>query len=233
MYNFKDKVVVVTGASRGIGFAIAKELGARGAHVVAIARTTGGLEELDDAIRAAGGKTTLIPFDLKKTEEILSLGPLLAQKLGRVDMLIANGAMLGSLTPVPHIKAKAWDEIMAVNLTANHRLIATLDPLLRAAPAGRAVFVTSGITQMQSPYWAGYGITKAALEKMVDTYAGEVKLTPLKVALLDPGVVATKMRAQAFPGEDASTLKSAEAVAKHFIDQLAADAFENGERLTA
>lgn len=232
-YNYTDRVALVTGASRGIGYEIAKGLASRGAHVVALARTVGGLEELDDEIRSIGGKATLIPFDLKKSEEILSLGPLLADKFGRLDIAVGNAAMLGSLTPVAHIKAKAWDEILTVNLTANHRLIATLDPLLRASDAGRATFVTSGVTQMESPYWAGYGITKAALEKMVETYASEVKLTPLKVTLLDPGVAATKMRGQAFPGEDQTTLPSPKDVADAFLEMMDEDGFDNGARLKA
>ncbi len=236
-YDFKNKVFLVTGASRGIGYQVSLALAAKGVHVVALARTVGGLEELDDAIKNIGGTATLIPFDLKKTKDILTLGPTLAQKfsnedIGPLDGLIANAGVLGTLTPVAHAKAKEWDDVIAINLTANQRLIATLDPLLRHSDAGRAVFLTSGITQMVSPYWGAYGVTKIALEKLVETYAAETKLTNLKVVNFDPGVAATNMRAAAFPGENPDTLQTPKQVADKLVSLLEDDAFETGSRLS-
>lgn len=236
-YDFNDKVFLITGASRGIGYEISLGLAKKGAHIVALARTVGGLEELDDAIKKIGGSATLIPFDLKKTKDILTLGPTLAQKfanenIGPLDGLIANAGILGTLTPVAHAKAKEWDEVIAINLTANQRLIATLDPLLRNSDSGRAVFLTSGITKMVSPYWGAYGVTKIALEKLVETYAAETKMTPLKAVNFDPGVAATNMRASAFPGENPETLQTPKQVAEKLITLLEDDNFETGARLS-
>lgn len=237
-YDFNNKVFLVTGASRGIGYEISLALAKKGAHVVAMARTVGGLEELDDAIKNVGGSAILIPFDLKKTADILTLGPTLATKfkdenIGPLDGLIANAGILGTLTPVAHAKVKEWDTVVAVNLTANQRLIATLDPLLRHSDAGRAVFLTSGITKVTSPYWGAYGVTKIALEKLVETYAAETKTTNLKAVNFDPGVTATNMRAEAFPGENPDTLQTPKQVADSLIALLEDDSFETGARLSA
>ncbi len=233
MYDFKNKIALVTGASRGIGYATALELARAGCHVIALARTVGGLEKLDDEIKAIGGTATLIPFDLKKDKDLLSLGPLIADKFGRLDIVIGNAAILGPLTPTAHLKVKDFDSVLYMNLTVNHRLIITLDPLLQASPAGRAVFVTSGITALDAPYWGAYSTSKTALEKLVETYALENKDKDLKINLFDPGIAATAMRAEAMPGEDPSTLATPQEVAKALIEYLRQDKFETKEKLYA
>jgi NAD(P)-dependent dehydrogenase (short-subunit alcohol dehydrogenase family) len=227
------RVAVVTGASRGIGAAAAKALAAAGAHVVLVARTVGGLEEVDDAIRSAGGGATLVPQDLRKLDEIDRLGPALAERFRRCDVLVANAAMLGDLSPVAASDPEVWDRTMLVNVTANHRLIRTLDPLLRGSDAGRAVFVTSGVGQRVTPYWGAYAVSKAALEMMVRLYAAEVANTPLRVNLLSPGATRTRMRAAAFPGEDAGTLKTPEAISGLFVDLCSPACARHGEIVRA
>lgn len=227
------RVAVVTGASRGIGAAAAKALAAAGAHVVLVARTVGGLEEVDDAIRSAGGAATLVPQDLRKLDEIDRLGPALAERFRRCDVLVANAAMLGDLSPVAASDPEVWDRTMLVNVTANHRLIRTLDPLLRGSDAGRAVFVTSGVGQRVTPYWGAYAVSKAALEMMVRLYAAEVANTPLRVNLLSPGATRTRMRAAAFPGEDAGTLKTPEAISGLFVDLCSPACARHGEIVRA
>jgi NAD(P)-dependent dehydrogenase (short-subunit alcohol dehydrogenase family) len=201
------RIALVTGASRGIGAAVAVELSRLGARCVLLARTQGGLEETDDAIRAIGGEATLFPFDLARDGEKLDmLGPSIVERFGRLDILVHAAGALGQLTPVAHITPKDWTECVAVNLTAAWRLIRTCDPPLRASDAGRAVFVTTGRVVRPRAYWGAYGATKAGMEHLVQTWAQEVSTTPLRVNLLDPGAVATAMRAAAFPGEDPATL---------------------------
>jgi NAD(P)-dependent dehydrogenase (short-subunit alcohol dehydrogenase family) len=211
----KDRVALVTGASRGIGAALAVELSRLGAHCVLIARTQGGLEETDDAIRAATGRSaTLLPFDLQKQEKELDMiGPSIVERFGRLDILVHNAGVLNKLTPVAHIEPRDWAETVAVNMTAAWRLIRTCDPPLRASDAGRAVFVTTGRVLRPKAYWGMYGATKAGMEHLVQTWAQEVANTPLRVNLADPDVVATKMRAQAMPGEDPATLPRPEDIA--------------------
>lgn len=208
-----SRVALVTGASRGIGAAVAVGLARAGVHVVLLARTQGGLEETDDAIRAAGGTATLVPLDLRDGAAIDPLGPSLAQRFGRLDVLVHAAAMLGRLTPVAHIQPGDWDNVVGVNLSATWRLIRTCDPLLRAAPAGRAVFLTDGLVQTPRAYWGAYGATKAGLDHLVRTYAAESP-APMAVHLHDPGVVATRLRADAMPGEVAATLAQPADVAK-------------------
>jgi NAD(P)-dependent dehydrogenase (short-subunit alcohol dehydrogenase family) len=227
------RVAVVTGASRGIGAAAAKALAAAGAHVVLVARTVGGLEEVDDAIRSAGGSATLVPQDLRKLDEIDRLGPVLAERFRRCDVLVANAAMLGDLSPVAASDPDVWDRTMLVNVTANHRLIRTLDPLLRGSDAGRAVFVTSGVGHRVTPYWGAYAVSKAALEMMVRLYASEVANTPLRVNLLSPGPTRTTMRAAAFPGEDAGALKTPDAISGLFVDLCSPACARHGEIVRA
>ncbi len=202
------RVALITGASRGIGAAVAVELGRLGAQCVLVARSRGGLEETDDAVRAAGGQdATLLPFDLTKdAERIDSIGPSIVERFGRLDILVHNAGALGTLTPVAHITPRDWDEVVGVNLTAAWRLIRTCDPPLRASDAGRAVFVTSAQAAAPKAYWGAYGATKAAMEHLTLTWAQEVSSTALRVNLLDPGAVATRMRAAAMPGEDPTTL---------------------------
>jgi NAD(P)-dependent dehydrogenase (short-subunit alcohol dehydrogenase family) len=204
----EGRVALITGASRGIGAALALELARLGAQCVLVARTQGGLEEVDDAIRAAGGKpATLLPFDLQKAEkDIDMIGPSIVQRFGRLDILVHNAGALNKLTPVAHIEPRDWAEVMAVNLTASWRLIRSCDPPLRASEAGRAVFVTSGRVLRPRAYWGMYGASKAGMEHLVMTWAQEVEATPLRVNLVDPDIVATKMRAAAMPGEDPATI---------------------------
>jgi NAD(P)-dependent dehydrogenase (short-subunit alcohol dehydrogenase family) len=202
----RDSVALVTGASRGLGAATAVALARLGAHVVITARTQGGLEETDDAIRAAGGSATLLPLDLKEVAEIDVLGPSLYQRFGRLDVLAHCAGVLGRLTPVAHIMPNDWADVVAVNLTAAWRLISTCDPLLRAAPAGRAVFATDTRATVPLAYWGAYGATKAAMQHLVLTWADELLKTRLRVNLFDPGPMATKLRYAAFPGEDQKRL---------------------------
>jgi NAD(P)-dependent dehydrogenase (short-subunit alcohol dehydrogenase family) len=212
-YELEGAVALVTGASRGIGAALAIELGRLGAHVVITGRIQGALEETDDAIRAAGGQATLLPLDLQEVAQIDAIGPTIFQRFGRLDVLVHNAGVLGKLTPVSHIAPDDWADVVGVNLTASWRLIRTCDPLLRQAPAGRAVFVTESRARDPRAYWGAMGATKAAMEHLVLTWAQEVVITPLRVNLFDPGPVATRMRLRAFPGEDAARLPAPEAVA--------------------
>ncbi len=232
-YDFKNKVALVTGASRGIGRQIALELAKKGAHVIALARTVGGLEELDDMAKSLDLEMTLMPFDLKRTEELANLGPLLADRFNRLDILVGNAAVLGPMTPMAHVKPKDWNEVMTVNVMVNQILLSTLDPLLRGSDAGRAVFVTSRAAEGNNPYRAVYGVSKAALNKMVVTYAAENKESTLKVSLFDPGIAATAMRAKVAPGEDASTLPTPQDVARSFIESFEQVRYQNGETIFA
>lgn len=217
-----DRIALITGASRGIGAAVAKRFAAEGAHVILTARTTGGLEEVDDAIRAQGGQATLVPFDLLDYDKIDQMGAAVAQRFGRLDVLVGNAGRLGVLSPMSHIDPPVWDRTIAVNLTANWRLIRICEPLLKLSPAGRAIFVTSGASDGRHPYWGAYAVSKAALEAMVKTWAGELNKTMIKVNLLNPGATRTRMRAEAYPGEDPATLKAPEEVTEAFV-QLASE----------
>lgn len=227
--RFKDRIVVVTGASRGIGRAVAEALGREGAHVVAVARTEGGLAELDDAVSAAGGSTTLVPLDLKDSAGIDRLGAALLERYGRIDALFGNAGILGVLSPLGHVAPKVWDEVMAVNVTANWRLVRSLDPLLRQSDSGRALFVTSGAARNIRAYWGPYAVSKAALEALVKTYAAELNVSAAKANLFNPGPLRTRMRAQAMPGEDPESLEPPERVAPHILGLLAPDCTANGE----
>ena len=222
-------VALVTGASRGIGAATSIELARRGMHVVITARTEGGLAETDDAIRAEGGTATLLPLDLLEGAGVDAIGPSLFDRFGRLDALVHNAGALGKLTPVPHIMQADWDAVVGVNLTAAWRLIRTCAPLLLAAPAGRAVFVTTGRAAQPRAYWGAYGATKAAMEHLVLTWAQEVATTPLRVNLFDPGVVATRMRADAMPGEDQAALAQPGEVAGRLADLCGAGEGRYGE----
>jgi NAD(P)-dependent dehydrogenase (short-subunit alcohol dehydrogenase family) len=218
MASLAGRVALVTGASRGIGAATAIELARRGAHVVITARSEGGLEETDDAIRGVGGSATLLTLDLADVASLDTLGPSLFARFGKLDILVANAGALGVLTPVPHILPKDWAEVIAVNMTACLHLIAGCGPLLLAAEAGRAVFLTSGRARAPKAYWGAYGATKAALEHLVLTWAQEVATSRVRVNLFDPGVVATRMRAAAMPGEDPNSLAQPADVAPAIAD---------------
>ncbi|WP_421723289.1 SDR family NAD(P)-dependent oxidoreductase [Bauldia sp.] len=228
--KLSGRVAVVTGASRGIGYAAALALAKEGVHVVAVARTVGGLEELDDEITAAGGSATLVPFDLTDYEAIDRLGGALYERWGRLDMLLGNAGLLGVVTPLPHLKPKVFEEVMAVNVTANFRLIRSLDPLLRQSDAGRALFVSSGAAAWCPPFLGLYSASKAALEALVRTYAGEIRHTAIRANLINPGPLRTHMRAQSIPGEDPATLQPPEALAPDIVRMLSPDYDDNGVR---
>ncbi len=222
------KVVLITGASRGIGFAAGIEAAQRGAHVIAVARTVGGLEELDDAIQAIGGSTTLVPLDLRDGDAIDRLGAAIFERWGHLDGLVANAGQLGVLSPVAHIKPDDFDKVLSVNVTANYRLLRSLDLLLRQAEAGRAVFVSSGSARSARPFWGLYAASKAALDALVKSYAGEVDNTNVRANVFYPGIVRTAMRAKAMPGEDPNTLPTPAEVAPKLIDLLSPKMSENG-----
>src|SRR3954467_10822295 len=227
------KVALVTGASRGIGAAVAERFAAEGAHVVLVARTVGGLEERDDVIRAlgqaGGGGATLVPLDLRDFVKIDELAAALYQRYRRLDILVGNAARFGTFTPMQHVTPQEWGEVLDLDLTANWRLIRAMDPLLRMAPAGRAIFVTSRLARTAPPYYGGYAVAKAGLETMVRIYAGEVARTSVRVNLIDPGIVRTRLRAAIFPGEDPGRLPSPESITKAFIDLAAPECTRNGD----
>jgi NAD(P)-dependent dehydrogenase (short-subunit alcohol dehydrogenase family) len=223
-----DRIALVTGASRGIGYATALALAKAGAHVVALARTVGGLEELDDAIKSFGATATLVPLDLKDYAGIDRLGLALHERFGRLDVLVGNAGILGPLSPLDHVETRAWEEVMAVNVTANWRLIRAMDRLLKLSDAGRVVFVSSGIAALTLAYWGPYAVSKAALEALARTYAAETASTKVRVNIFTPGPIRTRMRAQAFPGEDPMTLEPPENPAEKIVDMCLSSTQETG-----
>ncbi|WP_108683523.1 SDR family NAD(P)-dependent oxidoreductase [Methyloceanibacter sp. wino2] len=226
----KDRIALITGASRGIGRATAKLLAADGAHVLLLGRNQKRLETVDDEITASGGKATLIPLDLADGAAIDPLGPSLYERFGRLDIFVGNAAILGGLRPLNHIPSETWEKVLAVNLTANWRLIRTLDPLLRLSDAGRVVFVTSSRVAAQGrPYWAPYSVSKAGLETLAKTYANEAADSTVKVNIVDPRATATSMRAVAYPGEDQSTINSPEQAAETIVKLCLPSVTETGQ----
>jgi NAD(P)-dependent dehydrogenase (short-subunit alcohol dehydrogenase family) len=227
---FKDRIVLVTGATRGIGQAIALAFGAAGATVVALGRTQGALEALDDSIRDAGGpRPVLVPVNLLEPEGLDPLGAELHKRFGKVDVVVGAAGVLGPLTPVGHLEPKGWDQIIASNLTANWRLIRSMDPLLRQSEAGRALFVTSGAARKHTQFWGGYAMSKAALEALALTYAAECESTKVRVNLFNPGATRTAMRKKAMPGEDPAGLQTPEAIAPRIVALLSPSNTANGE----
>ncbi len=219
----EGRIAVVTGASRGIGYHAAKGFAAAGAHIVAVARTVGGLEELDDEIKAAGGSATLVPLDLKDYEGIDRLGAAIFERWKKLDVLLANAGILGQLSPLGHIPPKIWEDVMAVNVTANWRLIRSLDPLLRQSDAGRALFMTSVLARRARPFWGPYAASKSALDTLAATYAKEVETTLIKVAAIDPGRARTALRAQAMPGEEPDTVPHPSEIVPYLIEMASPD----------
>jgi NAD(P)-dependent dehydrogenase (short-subunit alcohol dehydrogenase family) len=213
-----DRIALVTGASRGIGAATALKLAETGAHVVAVARTVGGLEELDDRIRAADGTATLVPGDLKDGAAIDRLAGALAERYGRLDVLVGNAGILGPLSPLGHVQPQAWDDVIAINVTANWRLVRALDPLLQKSTAARVVFLTSGAAARAIAYWGPYSVSKSALEMLARIYAAENASTNVRVNLFNPGPIRTRMRAHAMPGEDPMTLDPPEQAAVKVVE---------------
>ena len=225
----QGRVALVTGASRGIGRAAALAFARAGAHVVALARTSGALEELDDEIRLIEGSATLVPLDLTDAGGIEKLGPALLERWGKLDILLANAGVLGSLSPLGHVTDSDWAKVMDVNVTANWRLIKSLDPALRASEAGRLILLSSGAAHKCTAYWGPYSVSKAAVEALGRTYAAETATTPVKVMLVNPGPLRTRMRAEAMPGEDPATLKTPEDLAPHLVALASPDWAESGK----
>ena len=227
--SMSGRVALVTGASRGIGRAAAKALAGEGAHVILVARTVGGLEEVDDEIQRAGGTATLVPLDLKDFPALDRLGASIHERWGKLDAFLGNAGVLGALTPLSNLEPKVFQELIDINVTANWRLIRSLDPLLRTSDAGRALFLTSGAARHHTPFWGGYAMSKAALESLVLTYAAECTGTNVRANLLSPGPLRTKMRAKAMPGEDPDSLRPPEAVSGLIVDLLSPGCEKQGE----
>lgn len=225
----KDRVALVTGASRGIGAAIALQLAQAGAHIVAAARTVGGLEDLDDKIKAAGSSATLVPLDMKDSEGIARLALALNERYGRLDVLVGNAGVLPLPSPLGHLEPKDWDNVIAVNVTANWHLVRCMDALLQKSDAGRAVFLTSGVAHYGRAYWGAYAASKAALETLVRTYAVECASTPVRANLFAPGPTRTRMYLSAFPGADQDKLPSPDEVAKAMVPLCLPECTESGK----
>lgn len=223
------RIALVTGCSRGIGRAAALALAEAGAHIVAVARTQGALEELDDAIRQAGSSATLVPLDLTDFDAIDRLGLSIYERWQKLDVVVGNAGILGNLTPLGHVTPKTWTQVMDINVTANWRLLRSVDPLLRRSDAGRAIFVTSGAAQKCKAYWGPYSVSKAALDALVRTYAAETETTPIRAMLLNPGPLRTSMRKAAMPGEDETTLKTPDDLAPHFVRLASPDWDQSGK----
>ena len=223
------KIALITGASRGIGAAVAERFAREGAHLVLAARTVGGLEETDDRVRAAGGSATLVPLDLREFIKIDELGAALYERYGRLDILVGNAAEFGVFSPLGHINPAVWTEVLDLNLTASWRLVRAMDPLLRAAPDGRAIFVTSRLARDAPPYYGAYAVSKAGLEAMVRIYAGESARTNVRANLIDPGIARTRLRARIFPGENPETVPAPESVTDAFLKLALPECGRNGE----
>jgi NAD(P)-dependent dehydrogenase (short-subunit alcohol dehydrogenase family) len=226
--DLKGRIALVTGASRGIGYFTALALAKAGAHVIACARTVGGLEELDDAIQAEGGTATLVPFDLTDMAAIDRLGASIHERWGRLDILVANAGILGVISPVGHIEAKVFDKVMLTNVTATWRLIRSVEPLLLQSDAGRALILSSSVANDARPFWGAYAASKAAVEMLGRIWAAETQKSKLRVINVNPGATRTAMRAQAMPGEDPATLPHPSEVAAKLLPLCAPEMTETG-----
>jgi NAD(P)-dependent dehydrogenase (short-subunit alcohol dehydrogenase family) len=224
-----SRIALVTGASRGIGYATARALAKAGAHIIAVARTQGGLEELDDEIRKDGGTATLVPLSLTDFDGVARLGAALHERHGKIDILVGNAAVAATSSPLGHIEVKAWTDMMAINVNANFQLIRCMEPLLKQSDAGRAVFITSGAASKARAYWGPYAASKAALDTLVRVWANETASTNMRVNLFNPGPIRTRMRAQVFPGEDPMTLDTPEQVAEFIVPMCRPDWTETGK----
>ena len=231
--DLTGRVILLTGASRGIGHAVSLAAARAGADIIITGRTLGALEELDDAITADGGHGTIVEHDLRDTPALPRLAAAIHERWGRLDGLVANAGMLGVLTPLSHLEPEVWDGTIAVNLTAQWHLIKAMEPLLVAAPAARAVLVSSGAASGSYPFWGAYAVSKAGLEAMGRVWAGETEQTNLRINMINPGGTATSMRAAAFPGEDPQTLPTPDAIAPAFLQLLSADCTDHGQLFKA
>lgn len=227
--DLTGRIALVTGASRGIGYFTALELARAGAHVIACARTVGGLEELDDEIQAAGGSATLVPFDLSDMKAIDALGGSINERWGKLDILVANAGILGVISPIGHIEAKVFEKVMTTNVVATWRLIRSVEPLLIKSDAGRALILSSGAAHRCRPFWGAYSASKAAVEALARTWAAETQRLPLRILSVDPGATRTAMRAQAMPGEDPATLPHPSEVAAKLLSLVGPDQTETGK----
>jgi NAD(P)-dependent dehydrogenase (short-subunit alcohol dehydrogenase family) len=226
------RIALITGASRGLGAAAALAYAREGAHCVLVARTVGGLEAVDDQIKSMGSSATLVPLDVTDGPGIDRLGAALYERFGRLDVLLGNAALLGTLSPIGHIDPAIFERVMAVNVTANWRLIRSLDPLLRQSDSGRAIFVTSGVSRRVVPYWSAYAASKAALDMMVGTYAAECAHTTVRVNLYNPGPIRTAMRKDAFPGENPESVPLPDLHADALVQLAMASSTSNGAWVT-
>ncbi|XDZ64598.1 SDR family NAD(P)-dependent oxidoreductase [Alphaproteobacteria bacterium LSUCC0684] len=234
MTRSSSRVALITGASRGIGYAAAIALAKAGVEIIATARTVGGLEELDDAITALGGKATLVPMDLADRPAMAKLANAIHERWGRLDVMVANAGVLGVLTPASHMDEETWDEVIDINLSAVWRMIRVFDPLLRLSPSGRAILMTSTAADGRGyPYWSAYAASKAGLEALGQCWAAEVASTPLKVNILNPGGVATRMYASAYPGADLAAMTQPDDISPAFVKLAAEDCPYHGEILRA
>ena len=232
-HDLRNKIILITGASRGIGRAVALSAAKAGADLIITGRTVGALEDLDDEITRAGGKATIVELDMHDHEAIPRLATAIYERWRKLDGLVANAAMLGPLTPLSHLDISVWDDTIAVNLTAQWHLIKAMEPLLLAASAGRAVLVSSGVAEGIKPFWGPYAVSKAGLEAMGRVWAGETEKTNLRINMLNPGGTATGMRASAFPGENPDTLPQPDEIAPAFLELLAPTCIDHGQRFNA
>jgi len=229
MTSLQTRIALVTGASRGIGYWTALALAKQGAHVIAVARTTGGLEELDDAIQAAGGSATLVPMDLTDMQAVDRLGAAINDRWGKLDILVANAGVLGTISPVGHVEAKVFDKVMAVNVTATWRIIRSVEPLLIKSDAGRALILSSGVAHSARAFWGPYAASKAAVETLARVWAAETEKTSLNVNSIDPGATRTAMRAQAMPGENPDSLPHPSEIAEKLVPLCGPACSETGK----